>query len=96
MEKITFAKLEEIMQTYNARFPENAETEKLTGVIVYKQENFKTPYSENDRSYRVSNANRAFQAGKISRSLFGNCLDGKDIGVRLDWYNWKVDYCYMD
>lgn len=40
------------------------------------------------------------------KSLFGNCLDGSDVGVRLDTYMfavpvdgvgkaWKVEYCYI-
>jgi len=28
-------------------------------------------------------------------SLFGDCLDGYDLGVRLDYYNWKIDFCYF-
>lgn len=96
MEKITKAKLEEIMMTYNERFPAKQDTPCLWGTIVYKAENFDQPYTEKERSYRVSNANRHFQHGKLANSLFGYCLDGKDLGVRLDWYNWAVDYCYMD
>ena len=96
MEKITFAKLEEIMRTFNHRFPEKSEESHITGVIVYKASNWKEPYTEQQRSYRVSNNSRCWQEGKIANSLFGNCLDGKDLGVRLDWYKWAVDYCYMD
>lgn len=95
-ERITFGKLCEIMQEYNRRFPENQDTAKLTAVIVYTPESFDKMYSEEERSYRVSNANRMFQEGKISNSLRGNCLDGKDMGVRLDWYMWEVEYCYME
>lgn len=96
-EHITFSKLSQIMSEYNRRFPELQDTARITGVIVFKQSNFPNRmYSEKSRSYRVSNANRAFQDGKIANSLFGNCLDGTDQGVRLDWYNWKVEYCYMD
>lgn len=96
MERISFGKLCEIMSTYNARFPEKQEEAHLSGVIVYKQSNFDKPYSETSRSYRVSNNNRAFQHGKIANSIFGHCLDGTDDGVRLDWYKWAVDYCYME
>lgn len=95
MRKITFAKLEEIMEEYNRRFPENQDKAKLSGVIVYKASNWPKSYSERSRSYEVTNNNRAFQEGKIASSLFGNCLDGTDQGVRLDWYKWEVDYCYM-
>ena len=66
------------------------------GVIVYKQSNFTTEYSEESRSYRVHNANRKFQKDKIATSLFGDCLDGTDDGVRLDWYDWEVEFCYFE
>jgi len=44
----------------------------------------------------VSNNNRMFQLHAFSNSLFGDCLDGIDLGVRLDLYDWKVDYCYIE
>ena len=96
MEKIPMSKLNEIMTEYNRRFPEHEDERKLSGVIVYKASNWKKEYAEPSRSYRVWNCNRAFQDGKISNSLFGYCLDGTDQGVRLDWYDWEVDFCYMD
>ena len=97
MEKITFSKLSQIMSEFNERFPEKADTTMLVGVIVYKQDKtWNREYSELERSYEVSNANRQFQPGKISNSLRGYCLDGKDLGVRLDLYDWEVDYCYME
>ena len=97
MEKITLSKLHEIMTTYNRRFPDKEDTTSITGIIVFNQSNWPNhPFTEEQRSYRVSNANRQFQDGKISNSLFGDCLDGKDLGVRLDWYNWSVEFCYME
>ena len=96
MRKITMSKLEEIMREYNRRFPENADTAKLSGVIVYRADNWSKEYSETSRSYRVWNCNRYFQDGKIANSLFGDCLDGMDLRVRLDVYKWKPEYCYMD
>lgn len=68
----------------------------ITGVIVYKAENWSKPYTEEQRSYRVSSCNRCFQDGKIANSMFGDCLDGSEKGVRLDWYKWKPEYCYFD
>lgn len=97
MEKIPFSELEATMMCFNKEHPEKQDTACITGVIVFKQENWPGKlYSIKERSYRVSNANRAFQEGKISNQLSGNCLDGKDLGVRLDWYKWTVDYCYID
>lgn len=71
---------------------------KVKAVVVYSQDNFKVPYTETERSYRISN-----KSGKVffnvlsgSKSMVGDCLDGKDLSVRLDRQNWKVDYCYFE
>ena len=96
VDKIPFSKLSQIMNTFNDRFPEKEGDACLSGVIVFKASNWKTDYSLESRSYRVWNNNRAFQTDKISNSLSGDSLDGTDKGVRLDWYGWDVDYCYMD
>lgn len=95
--KITFSELESKMMDFNSKHPDKQDTATISGVIVFKPSNWPgKSYTIKERSYRVSNANRAFQHGKISNQLSGDCLDGKDLGVRLDWYKWEVDYCYMD
>lgn len=98
MNKITFAELERIMREYNRTHKEEQEKPKISGVIVYKASSWEKPYTEEQRSYRVWNNNRAWQDGKIANSIFACCLDGTDLGVRLDWYfgEWEVDYCYME
>ena len=96
MKKITFGQLAEIMRAYNEEHPDREESADVAGVVIYKESNWKVPYSEVSRSYRVWNCNRAFQSGKISNSLSGDCLDGTDQGVRLDWYGWTPEYCYME
>lgn len=70
----------------------------ITAIIVYRQDNFKVPYTETERSYRIGN-----ESGKVffdmpsgSKSMVGSCLDGKDLNVRLDCLGWKVDYCYFE
>lgn len=73
--------------------------EHITGIIVFDQCSFKKDYTEEERSYRVSSDNNAFKSGKISNSIYGDCLDGKDLGVRLDLYmydGWKVEKCYIE
>lgn len=89
MEKITFKELEERKDWEEA-------------VIVFTKDSFDKDYTEEERSYKVSHSSNWFNGGKtISFALWGNCLDGKDLGVRLDWYlkngkdSWKVDYCYI-
>ena len=93
MEKINYDEFRKIMEKYS---DENCKG--ITGVIVYKESSFDRHYTEIERSYRVSSHNRCFQIGKISNSLFGNCLDGIDLGVNLDLYfgDWEIDYCYIE
>lgn len=97
MEKITYSEFCKKMWDFNQEH-DNGEDggASITGVIVYKQSNFDKPYTVEQRSYRVSNHNRCFQAGKIANSMFGSCLDGTEHGVRLDWYRWEPEYCYID
>ena len=64
-------------------------------VIVFKDDNFLQEYTLKERSYTVSSNSNYFDRNKISTSLIGDCLDGKDIGVRLDLYGWEVEYCYI-
>jgi len=96
MKRITFAELRNIMVEFNSEHPEAQDSPTIRGVIVYKSENWDKPYSLESRSYEVWNSNRCWQAGKIANSLFGSALDGSDNDVRLDWYEWAVDYCYME
>lgn len=61
-------------------------------VIVFDKSNFKgVEYSKIERSYKISRDNYYFQGDKFAKSLIGDCLDGKDLGVRLDLCNWKVE-----
>ena len=92
---ITMDELWHNMHTFNCEHPELMEKARIGAVIVYKESNFTEHYTETERSYIVWNNNRMFQPDKIANSLFGDCLDGKDFGVRLDWYNWDIEYCYM-
>lgn len=100
MKKITYGELREAMFKFNEEHPDGKST--LYGVIVFTEDSFSKPFTEKERSYKVSNDNKGFQSGKISNSIFGNCLDGVDMGVRLDWYMydaenpWKVEYCYIE
>lgn len=93
---MSWANFRDQMEEFNRKNPDKQDTAYISVVVVYKSSNWKTPYDERARSYRVWNCNRAFQDGKISNSIFGDCLDGSDVGVRLDWYNWDIDYCYFE
>ena len=67
-------------------------------VVVFKESSFEKPFTELERSYQISSDAKYFDANMGGSSLFGNCLDGKDLGVRLDLYmyeGWKIDFCYI-
>lgn len=72
-------------------------------VIVFSNESFSSQeLSIEERSYKVSSGAKYFDPQMIGNSLVGNCLDGKDLGIRLDWYmgqpkgkRWEVEYCYI-
>lgn len=64
-------------------------------VIVFKSSNWKEPYTEQERSYKVRSDNKAFLPDMCGGSLYGDCLDGLDHNVRLDWYNWEIENIYQ-
>ena len=43
-------------------------------------------YTQMDRTYLVSSNNKAYQSGRLGYSIFGTCLNGKDLCVLLDAY----------
>lgn len=68
-------------------------------VAVITHDSFDQEYTETQRSYRFNNYNKAFLP-MCSTSIFSNCVDGTDDGVRLDLYVrqgiWKVDRVYVE
>lgn len=84
-------------EKHNIHYGTSTDVPEITAVIVYKQSNFNKPYSETERSYRVSNlGGKAFFNGMLGNSMIGDCLDGTDLGVRLNAYMWEIDYCYFE
>ena len=77
--------------------------ESINGYVVITQDSFNAEYTEEERTYEVSSDNKAFIPGMLGYSIYGNCLDGKDRGVRMDNYleeehnggGWKVERCYI-
>ncbi len=75
---------------------QNSPKEHLTAHVEFSEDSWDKPYTKENRTYVVSSNNKAFQLNKNGYSIFGWCLDGKDNGVRLDWYmqnGWKVINC---
>lgn len=71
--------------------------EEITAVIVYAQCNFTREYSEQSRSYRVSNfGGKMFFDEMCGNSIYGDCLDGSEDNIRLDAYDWHIEKCYFE
>lgn len=99
MKKLSYSELRDAMFAYNR---ENNVTTQFAGkqkigYIVFTQDSFTKPFSLESRTYSVASGNKAFIDGMGGNSVFGDCLDGSEHGVRLDWYigKWHVDYCYF-
>jgi len=87
MQKITYSELKDTFRRFN---DENKITQfdkrGLHGNIVFKQESFDKPYSEIERTYTVSSANKGYIKGMRGRSIYATCLDGIDINTDLNKY----------
>jgi len=102
MKKITWNEMIEAMWKFNEEhgYKTKGNEKRLTGVVVFTENSFTAPYTELERSYEFTSDQKAFLPNQSSNSIFADCLDGTDLGVRLDWYmhgvdGWKVDYCYL-
>lgn len=102
MKKITWNELTKAMWNFNEErgYTTKGNSERLYGVVVFTEDSFDRPYSEKARSYEFCSDNKAFLPHQHSNSIFADCYDGTDLGVRLDWYmggkdGWKVEYCYL-
>jgi hypothetical protein len=101
IETVTFEEVRRKFIKYNEKnnilhgYPSDVPT--IEAVIVYKKENFNEEYSEEERSYKITNQSGKafFRMPSGSQSIIGNCLDGKDLHVRLDILDWEIDYCYF-
>lgn len=65
-----------------------------TAVIVFSQCNFDEPFTETERSYKSYSDQWGWDYSKLGRCRIGDCLDGQDLGVRLDYFDWEVEYWY--
>ena len=67
-------------------------------VVVFRADSFEKPFSELERSYKIYSGDKYFDGNMGGSSLYGYCLDGKDLGVRLDHYiysGWKPEFAYI-
>jgi len=102
--KLTFSELCDLISEHNKEKgvkQQFSDSKPLNCVIVFTEDSFKEKYDETTRSYSFRSDNKYFLPSMLGNSIFGDCLDGDDLGVRLDWYMhdevkpWKVEYCYI-
>lgn len=97
-----YAELKKIFRKHEAGRPAGH----LTAHIVFTADSFEEDCSLLSRVYAVSSDNKAFQPNMGGYSIYAACLDGRDNGVRLEWYmteekggsakgKWKVESCYI-
>ena len=92
----------ELKQTFR-ELKSNSPKEDLTAHIIFTEDSYTKVYPLLSRTYRFSSDNKAFWSKMGGYSIFADCLDGTDQGVRLDWYmyeeynkdGWKVQECYI-
>ena len=71
--------------------------------VTFTPDSFEDTYTQLERTYLFTSNNKAFASPSCSGySIFGDCMDGKDSGVRLERYmadekggkdGWKVENC---
>ena len=75
----------------------------MLGYIVFTEDSFTEPYTEEQRTYVVSSDNKAYRPNMGGYSIYASSLDGTDKMVRLEQYmaaehggkdGWKVERCY--
>jgi len=96
---MNYAELKKIFQ----ELKRNSAKENLTAHIVFTEGSFTKPYPLLSRTYSLTSDNKAFWPNMGGYSIFADCLDGTDQGVRLEWYmaeegnkdGWKVQECYI-
>ncbi len=76
----------------------------ILGYVVFTKDSFTKEYTEKERTYEISSHNKAFIKGMGGYSIYANCLDGKDLNVRIEQYmtdiyggkdGWKIEKCYI-
>ena len=107
MEKMTWKEAKSRLREFNKTHgitTKDPDQPLMVMAVVFKPESFNMEYTLEGRTYLTSNLNKAFLPDMGGYSIFANCLDGTDPGVRLEQYiseeggrfgRWVVDYCYI-
>lgn len=96
---MTYPELRAAFREWEHSFP----VDHLTAHIIFTVDSFDREYSLLSRTYAVSSNNKAFRPNMGGYSIFGDSLDGTDLGVRLEGYmaeegnpgGWQVEGCYI-
>ena len=104
MKKLTFEQVYERFVKHNEEKKVTSQysaskSNRLVGVVVFKSENWPgKDYSLESRSYQFVSDNKYFIPGLGGNSIFADCMDGSEEGIRLDFYlsSWEIDYCYIE
>ena len=100
---MTYKELKKVFINHEAN--RSSTDDPLIGYIVFTEDSFNKQFSEKSRTYKVYSDCKAFMPDKCGYSIFGSCIDGTDIDVRLDKYmvdeqggknGWKVERCYLE
>lgn len=80
-----------------------AEHKTIEAFVTFTPDSFPGKvYTKRERTYLFTSDNKAFIANASGYSIFGDCMDGKDNGVRLECYmadekggndGWKIENC---
>lgn len=72
------------------------------GYVVIENRSFIKDFSLESRTYRTLRSSKAYDPTMLGYSIFGDCLNKRDNGIRLDMYlkeekgqEWIVNYCYF-
>lgn len=76
----------------------------LVGHVVFTKDSFEKEYTEEERTYVFSSANKAFMPNMGGYSIYASSLDGSDRNVRIEQYmkdeyggedGWKIEKCFV-
>lgn len=80
-----------------------AEHKRVEAFVTFTPDSFTgKKYNQVERTYLFTSDNKAFIANASGYSIFGDCMDGKDNGIRLERYmadekggsdGWKIENC---
>ena len=95
-----YKQLKQLFSQHERKHPKTHLTAYIT--FSYFGSNAKADYPWKSRTYIVSSDNKAFQPDMGGYSIFGSCLNGTDVSVRLEHYmkeehggkdGWIVEEC---